>query len=234
MTCDEIINSINQIYDIIRIISDRNGALSLLIKHKKLQQYMVLRRFSPPVLVYDFLKNVDFPNLPTVFETYEAEDGQIVLEEYIDGLSVAEVLESGLYTYKGAKKVLYDVCDALRVLHGNGFIHRDIKPENIMISKTAQVKLIDFNASRRVNRTAQNDTVQFGTVGYASPEQLGLSQTDMRTDIYALGVLLNVMLTGEHPSRKLVRGHASKIVLKSTLIDPKSRFSTVKDFKSAL
>ena len=234
MTCNDFIKEISEIYSVVRIISNKNESLSLLIKHKTMGKYLVLRQFKKPVTVYNFLKSISFENLPEVYETYDFEDGQIVLEEYIDGVTVADVLESGTYTYGGARKILYDVCDALKILHINGFVHRDIKPENIMVSKKGIVKLIDFNASRVIKKDADKDTVQIGTIGYAAPEQLGLSQTDMRTDIYALGVLLNVMLTGVHPSKRLARGRAGKIVLKSTQIDPKSRFKNVDEFKQML
>lgn len=67
--------------------------------------------------------------------------------------------------------------------------------------------MIDFNTSRQVSGV-KHDTVIMGTVGYASPEQLGIAQSDARTDIYAAGVLLNVMITGKHPSQQLAGGHA--------------------------
>ena len=75
-----------------------------------------------------------------------------------------------------------------------------------MISNDGTVKLIDFNASRRVTEGKRSDTVNLGTVGYAPPEQYGVAQSDPRSDIYALGVLLNVMLTGRHPSDRLAPG----------------------------
>lgn len=234
MICSDFMKQITDEYSVVRVISNKNESLSLLVKHKSLGKYMVLRQFNNSVPIYDFLNFINFENLPFVYESLHLDDGQIVFEEYIDGLSVAEVLENGIYTYGGARKVLYDVCDALKILHLNGFVHRDIKPENIMISKNGIVKLIDFNASRTIKSNASKDTVQIGTIGYAAPEQLGLSQSDTRTDIYALGVLLNVMLTGEHPSKKLAKGRAGKIVLKSTQIDPKSRFKNVDEFKMML
>lgn len=112
----------------------------------------------------------------------------------------------------------------MTVLHANGFVHRDIKPENIMITNNGTVKLIDFNASRIYDKNKSSDTISLGTIGYASPEQLGINQSDARTNIYALGVLLNVMLTGEHPSKRLAKSRAGKIVLKCTQINPNKRF----------
>lgn len=229
MTFSAFFEQLKADYALVRVLSDKNGAQVLLCKHRALGRYVVLRHYPAPVAVYDYLKTVSFPALPIVYDTYRLDDGQVVLEEYIDGITVADVLENGLYTYGGAKKVLFAVGNALSILHAVGFVHRDVKPENVMISKSGEVKLIDFNASRKVVPTAQNDTVQIGTIGYAAPEQLGLSQSDRHTDIYALGVLLNVMLTGKHPSQQLAKGKAGKIVLKATQIDPLSRYSTVLD-----
>ena len=92
---------------------------------------------------------------------------------------------------------------------------------------------IDFNVSRKVTN-ASRDTVVMGTVGYASPEQLGISQSDARTDIYAAGVLLNVMLTGKHPSETLASGKAGKIVRKCTAVNPSDRYQTAKKLFDAL
>ena len=163
----------------------------------------------------------------------EMDDGQIVLEEYIGGITVAQIMEVGKYRASGARKVLLGVCDALTVLHNRGIIHRDVKPENVLIEKSGRVVLIDLDASR-VESSANKDTVILGTVGYASPEQLGLAQTDARTDIYAAGVLYNVMLTGRHPSVTITSGKAGRIVRKCTAVNPKDRYQTAAELWSAL
>ena len=161
------------------------------------------------------------------------DDGMIVLEEYIDGITVAQVMEIDKYRPAGAKKVLSEVCDALTTLHSRGIIHRDVKPENVMIEKSGRVVLIDLNASR-VKSEASKDTVILGTVGYASPEQLGISQTDARTDIYAAGVLYNVMLTGAHPSVAIASGKAGRIVRKCTAVNPAERYQSAQELRKAL
>ena len=161
------------------------------------------------------------------------DDGQIVLEEFIEGVTIAEVMESGKYRYIGTRKVLRSVCNALTVLHERGIVHRDVKPENVMIAKDGRVVLIDFNAARKIS-FASKDTVIMGTVGYASPEQLGVAQSDARTDIYALGVLLNVMITGKHPSEKMAKGKAGRIVRKCTSVNPDERYQSAEKLANAL
>ena len=234
MNCAEYYEQIKKDLAFVRTLSEKNGGLCVVMRNKQTGTLLVARRYEKPAAVYEYLKTVSFPNLPLVYDTRQLDDGYFVFEEYVDGLTVAEVLETGVYTYRGAKKVISDVCDALGVLHERGFIHRDVKPENILISKDGTVKLVDFNASRTVDPGKRSDTVKLGTLGYAPPEQYGISQSDPRSDIYALGVLLNVMLTGRHPSDVLAPGRAGKIVLKCTQIDPASRFRTAAEVKAAL
>ncbi len=229
MTCETFRQNLKADYDLVRVLSTKNDSLTVLLRHKTLSRHLVLRQYPEPVDAYDFLKTIRYENFPIIYDTYHLEDGQIVLEEYIDGITVASVLEDGLYTYEGARRVLLDVCDALALLHEQGFVHRDLKPENIMISKEGIVKLIDFNASRTYSDSASTDTVKIGTIGYAPPEQLGIAQSDRRTDIYALGILLNVMLTGKHPCKQLADGRVGKIIAKCTHINPTARYQTVQE-----
>lgn len=234
MKCCEMLENIKKEYGIVKILSDKNRCRIFQLRHKGSGRDIVLREYSTPVAVYNFLKNIRHNNIPEVYDTYMLEDGQIVLEEFINGITVAEVLESGRYTYRGAKKIIGSVCDALSFLHSIHVVHRDIKPENIIIAESGSVKLIDLNASRIFKSEKDTDTVILGTVGYASPEQFGLSQSDSRADIYALGILLNVMLTGVHPSEQLAKGRAGKIILKCTQIDPNKRYKTVEELKYSL
>ncbi len=231
MNCNEMFESIKKEYSIVKILSNKNECKIFQMRHKTSNCDIVLRQYRSPVAVYNFLKNIRHDNLPQIYDTYMLEDGQIVLEEFISGITVAEVLESGKYTYRGARKIISSVCDALSFLHSINIIHRDIKPENIMITDKGTVKLIDLNASRVYKNKSRADTVVLGTIGYASPEQYGLSQSDSRADIYALGILLNVMLTGVHPSERLAKGRAGKIVLKCTQIDPNKRYQSVEELK---
>jgi serine/threonine protein kinase len=133
----------------------------------------------------------------------------------------------------GARKVLRQVCTALQTLHDLGLVHRDVKPENVMISQKGRVVLIDFNAARQVT-PEKKDTEVLGTVGYAAPEQMGVSHTDARTDIYALGVLYNVMLTGQHPTQVIPKGRAGHVIRKCTAVNPEDRYQTADKLSAAL
>ena len=107
-----------------------------------------------------------------------------------------------------------------------GTVHRDIKPENIILRGRDAI-LIDFDAARIHKPAMETDTQILGTVGFAAPEQYGISQSDLRADIYSLGVLINVMLTGEHPSRALASGRMGRIVERCTRVNPAKRYKNV-------
>lgn len=233
MTREEYIEFVLKSYHIVNVLAEKNGCKALRLRHKEIRKDLVLHGFSQPFSVYDYLCEIKAENLPEVYDVINLEDGQVVLEEFVDGMNVAQIMESGKYRYNGAKKVLTGVCIGLSVLHREGFVHRDIKPENVVVDKNGRVVLLDFNASRKMS-VKSCDTVVMGTVGYASPEQLGISQSDERTDIYALGVLLNVMVTGKHPSEKLAKGRAGRIVRKCTNVNPLDRYQTVEKLAKAL
>lgn len=233
MKREEYIQNILSVFSLVTVLSEKNQCKVLRLRNKTTGQDMVLRSFPSKVAAYDILINLRCVNLPEIYDVLHMDDGQIVLEEYIDGITVAQVMEAGPYRPRGAKKVLLGVCHALSVLHSRGIIHRDVKPENVLVDSLGRVVLIDFNASR-MESNASKDTVIMGTVGYAAPEQLGLSHTDARTDIYAAGVLYNVMLTGQHPSVTIASGKAGQIVRKCTAVNPKDRYQTAAELWSAL
>ena len=168
-------------------------------------------------------------------------ENSIVLEEYILGDTLAMLLQSGPLSAGKVKDIALQICRGLHVLHSLGWIHRDIKPENVMIRGDGAV-LIDFDAARYCHSgknaagesNRNQDTRILGTVGYAPPEQYGISETDYRADIYAMGVLMNEMLTGEHPSQTLAGGRWGRIISRCTMIQPDRRYNSVEELMEAL
>ena len=233
MTREEYIDSLRSTFAIPEVLSTKNDCKVLHLRHRTTGKDLVLRSYPQKIDAYEVLVNIRCANLAEIFDVITVDDGQIILEEYIPGMTVAQIMEMNRYQKQGARHVMMALCHALHVLHTRGLVHRDIKPENIMISDNGRVVLIDFNASRQMTESSR-DTVIMGTVGYASPEQLGLSQTDARTDIYATGVLYNVMLTGKHPSVTIAPGKAGRIVRKCTAVNPDERYQTADDLCSAL
>lgn len=233
MKREEYITRLLDTYQLVSVLADKNECRTLRVRHKQNGQDMVVHSYPQAIPAYEWLCTVKAENLPEIYDAITLEDGQIVLEEYIDGITVAQVMEGERYRYRGAKKVLIGVCRALTALHRHGVVHRDVKPENVIVTADGRVVLIDLNASRKISET-DKDTVVMGTVGYASPEQLGVSQSDARTDIYAAGVLLNVMIVGKHPSEQIASGRTGRVVRKCTRIHPDDRYQTAEKLAEAL
>lgn len=187
--------------------------------------------------LYRSLQKLHVSGIPEILSMIEDEETFIVIEEYINGKTLASLLsETGRLREEDAVDIITQLCGILRVLHNASpsIIHRDIKPENIIIAPENKVYLIDFNAAKKYDPDKNYDTVLMGTVEYAAPEQFGFSQSDVQTDIYALGVLLNVMLTGCFPREKLYDGKLSAIILKCISIDPSKRFRSVTRLSDSL
>lgn len=193
----------------------------------------VYRRFSGTGEVYRRMLGINCPHLPKIYAV-EEDNGQVqVLEEYVQGDTLAFLMTGKPLPEESAKNILLQLCNALNVFHDIGAVHRDIKPENILI-RGETVVLIDFHASRISNPVNASDTRILGTTGYAAPEQYGFSQTDARADIYALGVLLNEMLTLEHPSRRLAEGSLRPVIERCIEVNVDKRFSDVSELENAI
>lgn len=154
--------------------------------------------------IYQKLLDISSPYLVPINEIVSIGDKCIVIEEYISGKSLKEILEEGPLNQGVAREYIQMLLNILIILHKNMIVHRDIKPSNILISSDGVLKLIDFGIARTYDRNKEEDTVILGTVGYAPPEQYGFGQTSEKSDIYAFGVLVNVMFTGEFPKKRLV------------------------------
>lgn len=226
MTNQEYMDYLFKTYELIHLFSNKNDCRVLHVRHQELKKDLVIHILPKPLLAYEMLCDVQCDNLPVIYDVIYTDDGMIVLEEYIDGMTLAESMVVSQYDYRKAKHIIYAVCNACSVLHGKGLVHRDIKPENILIDQNNRIVLIDFNISRQITES-NCDTVIMGTLGYAAPEQMGITQSVTHTDIYAIGVLLNVILTGKHPCEKLASGRAKHIIGKCTHINPRQRYPDV-------
>ena len=220
-------------YEKVRILKETPRGTVTLLRHKSTGERCVLRRFLGKETVYEKLLTIRSPHLPQVLAVASNEEWVLVLEEYIPGDSLASVLEASVCSVRQTRRIAMDICRGLWVLHSLGAVHRDVKPENILLRGKDAV-LIDFNASRVMVPEQSADTVVLGTTGYAAPEQYGLSQTDGRTDIYSLGVTMNVMLTGRHPSQKLASGAMGRIIQRCTMMAPEKRYQTALDLMEVL
>lgn len=217
-------------------VSDKSEVF--LVQHRETGRFYIKKHLS----IYDrelytSLKDMNIPGIPRIYHIAEDGNRLIVIEEYINGTPLSSFIsEHGPFSACDAADIISNLCDILSVLHSctPPIIHRDIKTSNIIISSDMQVTLIDFNASKKFDSGKNYDTCLMGTAEYAAPEQFGFSQSDARTDIYALGILLNILITGCFPKDVLCSGSAARVVTKCTQMDPARRYSSVLQLKSAL
>jgi len=138
------------------------------------------------------------PNVCTIYGIEEADGKRFIVMEFVDGKMLEEVKST--LSMKEALEIGIQIAEGLAAAHEKGIVHRDIKPENIMIRKDGRVQVMDFGLAklRGASRlTKEGSTV--GTAGYMSPEQVQGQETDHRSDIFSLGVLLFEMFTGQLP-----------------------------------
>lgn len=221
----------NKISDYVEI-SSFNETTSLVQRDNSI--YVKKRVANELAYIYKILVENRHKNISDIIEVFEYEDITVVIEEYISGEPLSEILKkTGAQSEYDTKNIIGQVCDGLTFLHKHNIIHRDINPNNIMVTSDGRVKIIDFDISRSVKKNSAADTVVLGTVGYAAPEQFGFSQSDTRTDIYAVGVLANVMLTGKMPNECLYIGKLGRVIAKATEIDARIRYRSIASFKHA-
>jgi serine/threonine-protein kinase len=150
------------------------------------------------------LAHLEHPNLPKVSDVFSVGGKQYLVMDFVDGDTLARILEKHNGPLPEAQVMQWaaQLCDVLHYLHSQKppIIFRDLKPSNIMIDRSGQVKLIDFGIARMFKPGKMHDTMALGTLGYAAPEQMGGTQSDVRTDIYALGVTLHELLTNHDPT----------------------------------
>lgn len=187
--------------------------------------------------IYENIKRIKSKNIPKIYEILEDKDKLIIIEEFINGDTLQSILEKeNKLQEEDVIKYMISLCEVLNEIHSLNppIIHRDIKPSNIMISNDNVLKLIDFDISRTYKEGESLDTTLLGTKGYASPEQFGFDQTDCRSDIYAMGVMMNVLTTGKHIKEELNNTLLKDIIKKCTYISAEDRYDNVLDLKEEL
>lgn len=149
-------------------------------------------------------EKLDHPGVMKVFADAERSRVYMVME-WVEGRLLRQILsEQRKLSPERALRIALGICDALEYIHSKGIVHRDLKPENIMVDAEDHIKLIDFGiasnpGARRITFAKLTNTM--GTPDYISPEQVKGKRGDARSDLYALGVMLYEMLTGEVPWR---------------------------------
>ncbi len=182
-------------------------------KHPTLKNDVILKKLtlSGNSSIADRFKReaqlmLDFSNdnIVKVYDHFKEGNSYYIVMEYIDGISLEKLIEKNRFLPDEVALLIYrETCKALHYAHMKGVIHRDIKPDNVLISKKGEVKLTDFGIARSKNYDEEGLTsagMTLGTPTFMSPEQIDdSSKVDKRTDIYSMGVMLYVMVTGKSP-----------------------------------
>lgn len=176
--------------------------------------------------------------IPTVYGCRSTENGTWLLREYIAGETLDEyVKKKGELGTEEVVSLGIAVCRVIGRMHSHEpkMIHRDIKPQNIVRTKDGALYLIDLGTCREYDASASFDTQIIGTPVSAPPEQFGFRQTNTRSDVYSIGVLLNFLSTGEYsPDKRSASSRLKPVVEKCTSFAPDDRYSDAMELQRAL
>lgn len=176
---------------------------------------------------------------PKVVAWEEQEDMYFLVREYVEGDTLKELMEKEeTLTRREALEMTAQVCRLLNRLHSQKppVIYRDVKPQNVVRTSQGECVLIDLDTARIYKEGVEEDTVFMGTRGLASPEQYGYQQTDVRTDVYGVGMLLLYLVTGGYDRGDLERQpqKVKKVIETCTAFNPKERYSSVQEVEKQL
>lgn len=250
---DAILNK----YQIIKKFKEGGMSQVFLARHKSLDDLRIIKIISkketPDLMLMtepNILKAANHPSIPRIYDIEQSHDKLYIVKEYIEGTTLnALIEEQGALDEITAKSIMLKLSKAIRYLHSMKpapIIHKDIKPDNIIITCDNIPVIIDFGISRTYKETSTSDTFMYGSPMYTAPEVFSEIQSDVRSDIYSLGLTYYYMLTSfqlntppfEVMPPRLINDKISKcsdeIVMKSTKRDPEKRFSSIDEIISLL
>lgn len=213
-------------YEELSVLSDTKKCRTSLMRNKDTGELVVKKEMGKESFsVYSLLKSIKNKNLIKVLECFRDEDKTIEIEEYVNGERLDDYFREKKATLEQVVDVGIALCEGLAPMHKLNLVHRDIQPKNIIITNEGNLKIIDFDISRKENENATHDTTLLGTVGYAAPEQYGFAQTTNRSDIYSIGAVLKELSSFSE---------LDKIIAKCMEMDPANRYENVEQLKNEL
>jgi tRNA A-37 threonylcarbamoyl transferase component Bud32 len=192
------------------------------------------------------LARLNHPHIVTLYDFGKVDGWFFLLLEYVDGLSLRQLLRRKKLSPEEALAIVPRICEALQYAHEHGVVHRDIKPENVLLNSEGRVKIADFGIAKIVGGEAARPAITqeeqvIGTPHYMAPEQVEHpKRVDHRADIYSLGVVFYEMLTGELPLGKFappsqrvqVDVRLDEVVLHALEKDPNRRYQHASEVKT--
>lgn len=229
-------------YEPLSLLKDGARRQTLLLRRRNSEDLAVLKRSQDGqedlTAECDLLRRLAGPGLPTPLEAFREESCTYLLREYVPGESLLD------YAQKHAPLPANEVygiglslCRTLKRLHSRQppVIHRDVKLENIIHTPSGECVLIDLGIAREYDAQSRRDTQVLGTPGSAPPEQFGYGQTDPRSDVYALGVVLHELASGEaRLDGGALEPALQAVVDRCTRFDPADRYADAAEVERAL
>ena len=226
-------------------------------RQKRLDRLVALKILAPkigqdPAFAERFAREaramamLSHPHVVAVYDFGETDGLYYFLMEFVDGVNLRRLLDTGKLAPEEALAIVPQICEALQYAHDHGVVHRDIKPENLLLDKEGRIKIADFGIAKLVGKEVKDLTLTgagqiMGTLQYMAPEQIEHPlQVDHRADIYSLGVVFYQMLTGElpigrfaPPSKKVqIDVRLDEVVLRALEKEPERRYQQAIEIKT--
>lgn len=229
-------------YDQVECLANHYGRETFIVQKKDGDELYVAKCYDLTTFSFssgiDLTKDFNHKGLPRYIEQFQNDKMLCVIREHIDGIPLNKLTSERPISFKEIIDICTKLSDIIIYLHEHQppIVHRDIKPANIIVQPDGNVVLIDFDIARMVRDGADEDTVFWGTRGFAPPEQYGFSQTDGRADIYSFGTLLRFLLTGSiRENNNITINHGLQTIIdRCTAFSPKERFKDMRSVKKAL
>jgi serine/threonine-protein kinase len=243
-------------YCIQEVLKKNNRTVVYLAEHVSLKSQWIIKQLNKrsDSLSIDqevkMLKALRFPGIPMIIDIIRDEGSIYLIREYIKGKTLSElVAEKGCLKEREVLNLGIGLCHILHYLHRvheAPLIYRDLKPDNVVMTPDKRPYLIDFGIARYYDKDRDQDTTYLGTKGFAAPEQFGLTQSDVRTDIFGLGATLHYALTQTdllqppyrfEPVRKYRKDislELEQIISRCTKMKKENRFQTVEALRYEL
>ena len=244
--------------DFVRTLGMGGMGQVFLVRHRRLERLEALKVLLPslaenPRFMQRFLREskvlaqLRHPNIVSIYDCSDLDGALYILMEFVDGRSLREVIAGGALTVEERIDIVAQIGEAMRYAHEAGVIHRDLKPSNILLSKTGEVKVVDFGLGKEVKEgegavSLTGPREIMGTPGYMAPEQSqSEGEVNFRSDIYSVGVVAYELMTGRLPcgvfrppsSFKGVSQKMDEVIHCALSQDPETRFENGEQFLSA-